>query len=90
MTGIDGLEFQGVANIGIRPTVTGSNNVVLETFLFNFNQDIYGCFVEVHFKQKLRAERRFQTVDELKEQIVSDVAVAKKFFATQSIKENGL
>jgi riboflavin kinase / FMN adenylyltransferase len=88
MTGIDGLEFQGVANVGVRPTVDVSNNVVLETFLFDFNQDIYGCYVEVHFKQKIRAERRFQTVDELKEQIMNDVAEAKNFFAAQTIKDN--
>ncbi len=84
MTGIGALEFQGVANVGVRPTVDGSNNVVLETFLFNFNQDIYGCYVEVHFKQKIRPERRFQTVDELKEQIITDVAEAKKIFAAQT------
>lgn len=84
MTGLGDREFQGVANVGIRPTVDGSNNVVLETFLFDFDQDIYGYYVEVHFKQKLRAERRFQTVDELKEQIVNDVAEAKKFFAAQT------
>ena len=84
MTGIDGMEIKGVANVGVRPTVDGSNNVVLETFLFDFNQDIYGRYVEVHFKHKIRPERRFQTVDELKEQIVSDVAEAKEIFAAQS------
>jgi riboflavin kinase / FMN adenylyltransferase len=84
MTGIDGLEIQGVANVGVRPTVDGSNKIVLETYLFNFDQDIYGYTTEVHFKQKIRAERRFQTMDELKDQIVADVAEAKKFFAAQT------
>ena len=90
MTGIDDLEFKGVANVGVRPTVAGGNNVVLETFLFDFNQDIYGRYVEVHFKQKIRAERRFQTVDELKEQIEADVAEAKNIFAAPTIEDNGL
>jgi riboflavin kinase / FMN adenylyltransferase len=90
MTGIDGLEIEGIANIGVRPTVDGSNKVVLETHLFDFDQDIYGNKVTVHFKQKIRAERRFQTVDELKEQIVADVAEAKNIFATQTIEDNGL
>lgn len=85
MSGINDLVFQGVANVGIRPTVDGSNNVVLETFLFDFNQDIYGCYVEVHFKQKIRAEQRFQTVDELKAQIEKDVIEAKKIFSAQPI-----
>ncbi len=90
MTGIDDLRIEGVANIGVRPTVDGSNKVVLETHLFDFNGDIYGYKVTVHFKQKIRAERRFQTVDELKEQIVDDVAEAKKIFAAQTIEDDGL
>ncbi len=90
MTGVNDMEIQGVANIGIRPTVDGSNKVILETYLFDFDQDIYGYKVTVHFKQKIRAERRFQTVDELKEQIVADVAEAKNIFATQTIEDNGL
>lgn len=90
MTGIDSLEFQGVANVGIRPTVDGSDKVVLETYLFNFDQDIYGYTVEVHFKKKIRAERRFQTMDGLKAQIVNDVIEAKRFFAAQTIEDNGL
>jgi riboflavin kinase/FMN adenylyltransferase len=90
MSGIDGLEIQGVANVGVRPTVDGSNKIVLETYLFNFDKDIYGYTVEVHFKQKIRAERRFQNVDELKAQIVDDVAKAKKIFAAETIENNGL
>ncbi len=90
LTGIDDREIPGVANIGIRPTVDGSNKVVLEAHLFGFNQDIYGYQVTVHFKKKIRAERRFLTVDELKEQIVDDVAEAKNIFATPTIEDNGL
>lgn len=90
MSGINGLEIEGVANVGVRPTVDGSNNIVLETYLFNFDKDIYGCAVEVHFKQKIRAERRFQNVDELKAQIVDDVAEAKMIFAAETIENNGL
>ncbi|WP_411727853.1 bifunctional riboflavin kinase/FAD synthetase [Methyloglobulus sp.] len=90
MTGIDGSELEGIANAGVRPTVDGSNKAVLETHLFDFDQDIYGHYVAVHFKQKIRAERRFQTVDELRAQIVDDVAEAKKIFAAQTIEDNGL
>jgi riboflavin kinase/FMN adenylyltransferase len=90
MTGIDGSEIEGIANVGVRPTVDGSNKVVLETHLFDFDRDIYGHQVAVHFKQKIRAERRFQTVDELRAQIVDDVAEAKKIFAAKTIEDNGL
>jgi riboflavin kinase / FMN adenylyltransferase len=90
MTGIEGAEIEGIANVGVRPTVDGSDKVVLESHLFGFDRDIYGYQVTVHFKQKIRAERRFQTVDELKEQIANDVAEAKKIFAAQTIEDNGL
>lgn len=77
MTGIDGCEFEGVANVGTRPTVDGGSKVILEAHLFNFDKEIYGRYVEVHFKQKIRDEMRFQSLDELKAQIVKDVAAAK-------------
>ena len=77
MTGIDGREFDGVANVGTRPTVDGGSKVILEAHLFDFNREIYGHYVEVHFKQKIRDEMRFQSLDELKAQIVKDAAEAK-------------
>ena len=82
VSGIDNSELTGVANVGSRPTVDGSNKVVLEIHLFDFNRDIYGRRLAVHFKYKIRAERQFQTVDELKTQIDEDVTQAKQFFAS--------
>jgi riboflavin kinase/FMN adenylyltransferase len=81
MTGIDGLEFEGVANVGTRPTVDGGSKVILETHLFDFDKEIYGHYVEVHFKQKIRDEVCFQSLEQLKAQIVKDVAETKKIFA---------
>ncbi|MFZ2450335.1 MAG: bifunctional riboflavin kinase/FAD synthetase [Methylovulum miyakonense] len=81
MTGIDEQEAYGIANVGTRPTVDGSSKVILETHLFNFDREIYGRYVEVHFKQKIRDEMRFASVEALKTQIIDDVKVAKAFFA---------
>ncbi len=81
MTGIDDREYEGVANVGNRPTVDGGSKVILETHLFDFYKEIYGRYVEVHFKQKLRDEVRFSSLEALKAQIVNDVAAAKKIFA---------
>jgi riboflavin kinase/FMN adenylyltransferase len=81
MTGIDDREFEGVANVGTRPTVDGDSKVILETHLFDFDKEIYGHYVEVHFKRKIRDEMRFRSMDELKAQIVKDVADTKKIFA---------
>lgn len=83
MTGINGEEYKGVANIGVRPTVDGGDTVILEVHLFNFSQDIYCQQVTVHFKKKIRAERRFESVADLITQIKDDAAAAQTFFALQ-------
>ncbi|MBS3964884.1 MAG: bifunctional riboflavin kinase/FAD synthetase [Methylomonas sp.] len=80
MTGLDGDEVKGVANLGTRPTFDGGCQAVLETHLFDFNRDIYGCYVEVHFKAKLRDEMRFSSLDALKRQIGHDIASAHAVF----------
>lgn len=81
MSGLDNTVYQGVANLGTRPTITGSDRAVLETHLFNFSGDIYGRYVEVHFKAKIRDEIRFASLDDLKSQIRRDVAAAKHSFS---------
>ncbi len=78
MTGIAGREIQGIANVGTRPTVDGGEKVILETHLFDFDQEIYGQYVEVLFKKKIRDEVRFQSLDELKLQIEKDIIIAKQ------------
>ena len=90
MTGIAGREFQGVANVGTRPTFDGGSKVILEAHLFDFDREIYGRYVEVHFKQKIRDETRFESLDELKLQIVKDVTAAKKIFAEFNCDDDGL
>jgi riboflavin kinase/FMN adenylyltransferase len=70
----------GIANVGRRPTVNGER-VQLEVHLFNFNQDIYGQHVCVSFHQKIRDELKFESFDDLKEQIKLDCVKAKAFHA---------
>lgn len=79
MTGIADMELTGIANVGTRPTFDGGSKVILETHLFNFNQEIYGHYVEVHFKQKIRDEMQFNSLTELQTQIEKDVTIAKNF-----------
>jgi riboflavin kinase/FMN adenylyltransferase len=81
MTGIENRAIRGVANVGTRPTLDGSNKIVLETHLFDFDRDIYGEYVEVHFKQKLRDETRFSSIDALKQQIQIDINQARAVFS---------
>ena len=78
LTGVGNSEISGVANVGIRPTFEGAPMVLLETHLLNFNQDIYGREVEVYFREKIRNEMRFKSLEELKKQIEKDVAEAQR------------
>lgn len=81
MTGIDERVFAGVANVGVRPTLGNASRVLLETHLFDFDKEIYDHYVEVHFREKIRSEQQFRSVDELKAQIAQDVARARTILA---------
>lgn len=76
----DGTQVQGVANVGVRPTVNGLKKPLLEVHLFNFSRDIYGAVIDVVFHHKLRDEKKFASLDELKAQLQTDIAEAKAFF----------
>lgn len=79
--GIGDDSFTGVANVGLRPTVEGnSTRVLLEVHIFDFNDDIYGHYLEVEFIYKLRDEKRFDSFAALKEQILLDAKQAREFF----------
>ena len=73
---------RGVINIGVRPTVaTGQLQVRVEAHLLDFSGDLYGQDLEITFVEKLREEQKFPTVEALKEQILRDVADARRRFA---------
>lgn len=71
----------GVANIGTRPTVNSSPERLLEVHLFDFSGDCYGEDIEVRFEKFLRTERKFPSVDALKEQIARDASEARSSLA---------
>lgn len=75
-------EFQwieGVSSLGNRPTVDGSKNL-LEVYLFNFDESLYGEIIEVFFLHKLRDEVKFPSVEDLITQIYADIEMAKSYF----------
>ena len=74
---IDMSEFEGIANIGIRPTV-GGTSPVLEVNIFDFKKEIYGKRIKVEFVEKIRDEKKFDSLDDLKKQIAKDVNTAKE------------
>ena len=72
--------YAGVCNVGKRPTL-GGTKTLLEVFIFDFNQEIYGDPVKVVFKQKCRDEIKFGSIEELKKQIQKDVEKSRLFFS---------
>ena len=79
MYGFDPEPLAGVANIGTRPTMDGTE-ARLEVHLLDFDQDIYGRHVHVEFLHKIRDERRFESLEALVQQIRADVGAARDFF----------
>ena len=72
--------LQGVASLGVRPTVKHDAKPVLEVHLFEFVQQIYGKHLRVEFLQKLRDEEKYPDVETLTRHIALDVEHAKKWF----------
>ncbi len=77
--GLGDHPYEGVANVGTRPTV-GGTRILLEAHLFDFNAEIYGHNIQVEFLHKLRDEERYDTLEELVEHIHQDVIDAKNYF----------
>lgn len=75
---LDGLN--GVANLGVRPTLAGVPKLLLEVNLFDFDGDLYDKHVHVEFFHKIRDEMKFDGLDALKVQIAKDAQVAREFF----------
>jgi riboflavin kinase/FMN adenylyltransferase len=80
--GIDNRVLQGVASIGTRPTVNGVDTI-LEVYILDFDQDVYGYSVVVEFLHKIRDEEKFDSLAELTTWIAQDTEKAKAFFKTR-------
>src|SRR6266567_3824172 len=77
---IEGQWRRSVTNIGTRPTFGDATESSVETFVMNWLGDLYGDVVRVRFLHRLRDEKKFNSIDELKSQIERDVAHAERFF----------
>lgn len=77
-TCIDGEYYNGISNIGCKPTIAGENPIGVETNLFDFDADIYGKEIRVEFLKQLRQEKKFHSLEELKEQMQKDAAWGKE------------
>lgn len=78
---VDGDEYTGVANIGIKPTMLKSSPVPkLEVHLLDFQADLYGKSLKVFFNRRIREEKKFASLDDLAEQIRLDIISTRDAF----------
>lgn len=78
----EGREVGGACSIGDRPTVEGAGRSI-ETYLLDFDEDLYGRSLEIRFVQRLRAEEKFETLEALRAQMARDVDQARVILASK-------
>ena len=66
--------LRGMTNIGVRPTVSERSALTIETYIFDFDEMIYGLDITVEFHERIRDERKFASLQELREQLLADCA----------------
>ncbi|MCG8532637.1 MAG: bifunctional riboflavin kinase/FAD synthetase [Desulfovibrionales bacterium] len=77
---LDGTAYKAVTNIGYNPTF-GNDEISVETFILDFDQDIYGWELRLNFVARMRDEKKFSGLDELIAQITSDVSLARQLLS---------
>lgn len=77
---LPGATYPSATSIGVRPTF-GRSEPTIETYIFDFDRDLYGTRVRVEFVERIRDELRFESVEALKEQMALDVRRAREILA---------
>lgn len=83
---IDGTWRKSITNIGVRPTFESDADPSIESYIFDFDGDLYGDVLRVRFLHRIRDERKFNGIDELKAQIERDSARARNYFSHPGVK----
>ncbi len=65
--------YRGILNLGVKPTVSNENKRILEVNIFDFDENIYGENIKIEFEEMIREEKKFASLEELKNQISKDV-----------------
>lgn len=74
---VEGKEYNSITNIGVRPTISNKNRLIIETHIFDFSEDIYGIEITIGLKSFLREEKKFSSINELQIQINNDIYLSK-------------
>lgn len=76
---VNDTTYKGVLNYGYRPTVNSENKLTTEVHILDFNQDIYNSTIKVSFVTKIRNELKFESLSQLKSQIIKDIDFAQTY-----------
>ena len=85
---IEGVWRRSITNVGIRPTFAGDTEPSIESYIFDFDGDLYGDVLRVRFLHRIRDERKFSGIDELKNQIQRDTRTALNYFKRLGVKNS--
>lgn len=87
---IGGKWYAGVTNVGIKPTFNAHTSPLAETYIIDYDGDLYGQTVTVCFDKFMRAEQKFDSAELLKQQIDKDTAAAAEYFRTHTIHTDSI
>lgn len=76
---INGSKLPAITNIGTKPTVSSASQRGVETYIYDFDEDVYGKYIDVYLLKRKRAEMRFDGVEELKAQMVADIEEGRRY-----------
>ncbi|MBO5742988.1 MAG: bifunctional riboflavin kinase/FAD synthetase [Clostridia bacterium] len=75
---INGKTYASITNIGNNPTVSSNGEITIETHIIDFSDNIYGKEIKIEFLSRIRDEKKFDSLEELKNQIEKDINISKK------------
>ena len=83
---IEGVWRKAITNVGVRPTFKNDSEPSIETYIFDFKGDLYGDVLRVRFLHRIRDERKFSGIEEIKTQIQKDTETALDYFSHEGVK----
>lgn len=85
-TYIEGNSYQSVSNVGFKPTI-GEHKRNIETYILDFEDNLYGKEIKVEFLEFIRDEKKFDSIEELKKRVHRDISTATEYFSNVCLQE---
>lgn len=85
---MDSQTYYGVTHVGMRPTLDNDKAISIETHIFDFDNDIYGCTITIYLYKKIREVRKFDELSLLIEQVATDRLSARMLMVNKEAQQN--